>query len=156
MFMLSTTMAKGPVDLLELPFTFTQLPVLMPDKFAREARDRGVELTTADLEALHRLRILTPFLRYRRDGRQIHGAVRRNQAAIHQIAHWHPTRRFDLEEARNEGRLSDPGSESFISRARLRRKIGALDYRSSGTCIHTTSFSGFAPSPKQTVSRSSS
>jgi hypothetical protein len=39
---------------LGLPYTFTQLPLMLGPAFRRAASDRGVQLTDAQLEGLHR------------------------------------------------------------------------------------------------------
>jgi len=61
---------RSAVDLVELPYTFTQLPLLTADGYIRAASARGAgQLTEGSLEVLHRLGYLAPFLRVKRDGR---------------------------------------------------------------------------------------
>ena len=58
---------RSPVDLVELPFAFTQRSLLTESAFIREAEKRHVRLRPATLEALHRLKLLVPLLRFSRD-----------------------------------------------------------------------------------------
>jgi hypothetical protein len=123
---------RSAVDLVELPYTFTQQPLLTADGYIKAARDRGAGgLTEGGLEVLHRLGYLTPFLRVRRDGRLIARLARRNDPAASQVAHWEPTNRRDLLEAHEHGRLHDPATEPFVSRRRLERRAAGMEYRSS-------------------------
>lgn len=119
-------------DLLDLPYSFTQLPLLMPEEFIREARQRGVRLSDNQLAALHRVRLVTPLFRVQRDGRAISSLIRRGEESVAwQVAHWQPTGRRDLLEARDRGRLFEPAREGFVSRQRLLRTTGGLEYRAS-------------------------
>jgi hypothetical protein len=123
---------RAPHELIELPYTFTQLRPLVARQFISEARARGVSLTDAQLEGLHRARVLVPLLRARRDGRAIAGLVRSGR--IHdadQVAHWESTNRLDLAHASEHGLLSDPAAEPFVARRRLRRTIGDIEYYAS-------------------------
>lgn len=122
---------RSPIDLLDLPYTYWQLPLLTEAHFRREAKARGLHLQEHQLEDLHRLRLLTPFLRVRRDGRAIAAAARRGDPDRWETAHWEPTNRRDLLEAREAGRLHDPAAEHFIARGRLQREVGDITYRSS-------------------------
>src|SRR5688500_5073477 len=123
---------RSAVDLVELPYTFTQQPLLTVDGYVKAARDRGAgQLTEADLEVLHRLGYLTPFLRVRRDGRLIARLARCSEPGAYQFAHWRPTSRRDLREAHEHGRLYDPATEPFVSRTRLERRAAGIEYRSS-------------------------
>jgi hypothetical protein len=119
------------VDLIELPFTFWQLPLLTEEQFRREAEERGVRLQPLHLEGLHRLRLLTPFLRVKRDGRAIAGMARRGDPFLWEAAHSHPVGRADLEQAKNEGALHDPTAEPFVARRRLQRTAGETTYMAS-------------------------
>jgi hypothetical protein len=119
------------LDLLDLPYTFWQLRLLTEDQFRREAKARGVDLFERQLEGLHRLRVLLPFVRVSRDGRAIAAAARRDDPDIWEIAHWQSTHRVDLLRARDTGRIHDPLTEHFIARRRLGRKVGDVTYRSS-------------------------
>ena len=122
---------RSVIDLLDLPYAYWQLPLLTEDQFRREAKARGVHFFDRQLEGFHRLRVLTPFLRVRRDGRRIAAAARQGDPYVWEAAHWEPTNRRDLLDARTVGRLHDPSTEHFIARRRLRREIGELSYRSS-------------------------
>ncbi|HEX2086452.1 MAG TPA: hypothetical protein VHF89_12270 [Solirubrobacteraceae bacterium] len=122
---------RPAVDLIELPFAFTQLRPLMPSQFIGEARKRGVPLDEHQLEALHRLRLLPPFLRVQRDGRAIAALRRSDPRLAHHVATSHPTDVRDLREARAAGRLLAPAAEHFIARRRLVRVIDGRRYRSS-------------------------
>jgi hypothetical protein len=122
---------RSPLDLLELPFSFWQLPLLTEGEFAREARSRGVLLSLSQIEGLHRLRLLTPFFRFQRDGRAIAAAARRGDPYAWETADWLPKKPADLLEAREAGRLHDPASEHFIARERLDREVGDIPYRAS-------------------------
>lgn len=122
---------RSVLDLLDLPFTFWQLRLLTEDQFRREAKARGVDLFERQLEGLHRLRLLIPFLRVARDGRAIAAAARRDDPYIWEHAHRQPTYRADLLSAREAGRLHDPAEEHFIARRRLQREVGEVTYRSS-------------------------
>lgn len=122
---------RPPTDLLDLPFTFTQFPLLTPREFIARARDRGVYLSYAQLEAMHQLRLLTPLLRLRRDGRLIAALARAENPVARQVAHWESSSRLDLLEARSAGRLFDPATEGFVSRRRWERNVGNLEYHAS-------------------------
>jgi hypothetical protein len=103
----------------------------MPRQFISEARRRGVVLSDEHLEALHRSRLLVPFLRVKRDVRLIAGLARGNHLRLRQVAGWHPTTRQDLDEAADRGWVFDPASEGFISRQRRRRRAGDTTYLAS-------------------------
>lgn len=122
---------RTAIDLVALPYTFTQQRPLLANAFLSAARERGVSMVEQQLEALHRARILVPLLRVRRDGRAIASATRARHPHVYQFAHWQPTAREDLREALDEARLFDPAAESFIARRRLKRTIGELTYDSS-------------------------
>jgi hypothetical protein len=122
---------RSPVELVELPFTFTQRRALTATEFAREAGERGVQLSARSLEALHRLGLLRPVLRFRRDGRQIASLARQRSVYASQVAHWDPTSHRDLAHAHGEGRLFDPAAEAFMSAAGTSRRVAGLEYRSS-------------------------
>jgi hypothetical protein len=116
--------------LLDEPFTFTQYRPLLPRQFIDEAKKCGLWLSEQELEALHRVRLLMPFYRLARDGREIANAHRRGEDAYH-LAHWQPTSRADLTDARTHDRLHDAASEPFIARRRLKRPLGEWSYESS-------------------------
>jgi len=122
---------RSPLELLGQPYSFWQLPLLTEDQFRREAKGRGLQLFERQLEGLHRLRVLTPFLRVSRDGRAIAAAARRGDPDAWDLAYWQPTHRIDLLRAREAGHLHDPAAEHFIARRRLRREVAEITYRSS-------------------------
>lgn len=122
---------RSPVELLELPYSFTQLRLLMPHQFISEAGQRGVYVSPDQLEALHRARLLVPLLRVRREGRMIASLARQAHVHARQVAHWQPTGRADLVDAANAGRPFDAAAEGFVSRDRRRRRIGEFTYLSS-------------------------
>ena len=113
---------RSTVDLVELPYTFTQLRPLLADGFGREARQRGLFLPAATLEALHRERLLVPLFRVQRDGRAIRRLVREDRRLATQVAHWEPTNRRDIEAAAVSA-LFDPAGEPFVARRRLERTL---------------------------------
>ncbi len=122
---------RATTDLLEQPFVFTQLRLLAGDEFRSEAGKRGVHFTEETLEALHRLRVLVPFFRVRRDRAAIGRALRRDENHLaHRLSSWRPTARSDLVNADRQGRLADPGAERFSSAHRRRL---ALDEQLSYT-----------------------
>jgi hypothetical protein len=114
---------RSTIDLLDLPFTFTQLRPLTADAFRDAARDRGLLVSEQELEALHRTRLLIPFFRVRRDTREIARLALRNEGDAIHLAHWQPTSRTDLLAARESGSLRDPFLEPFIARHRLKRQL---------------------------------
>ena len=127
-------MPRSSLDLLDLPFTFTQLPPLTADGFIREAKDRGARISQDQLEHLHRLRLLVPVFRVRRDTRAIAElALGDNEQRVWAwpVAHADPTSRHDLLEARDRGQLFDPSTERFIARQSLQRTVGEVTYLAS-------------------------
>lgn len=122
---------RAPQDLLDLPFTFTQLHLVTADGFQKAAKERGLALSDWKLEALHRSGVLVPFLRVRRDGREIARLARRGEPVAWQLAHLHHENREDLVEARARGRLFDAVSEPFVARRRMQRRAGDVEYTSS-------------------------
>jgi hypothetical protein len=123
--------ARSTVDLCELPFSFWQLPLLGPDKFIEAARERDVYLTPGWLEALHRVGLLVPFLRVRRDGREIAAAVRRQDSWLWERARFIPTETTDLRVAFDQDLVHDPATEGFSARQRFRRALGEITYNTS-------------------------
>ena len=122
---------RSPVDLLDLPFVFSQLGLLTTSGFVREAKDRGVTLTATQLEGLHRFRVLPPLLRVSRDGRAIARHRNANPVLASQLAHWEPTSAESLGEARDAGRVHAAAAEGFVARRRMTRKLGEVEYRTS-------------------------
>jgi hypothetical protein len=122
---------RSPLDLLELPYSFSQLPLLTAEQFRREAKGRGVELTEDELEALHRARVLVPLFRVARDGRAIRQAAKHDWILGRQLAHWQTTSLIDLVESRDSDRLHDPAVERFISRKQRTRSLDQWTYETS-------------------------
>ncbi len=122
---------RPPQNLLELPYSFTQLPLLTPDEFLRAAVDRGLHATRDDLQALHRLGLLVPRFRVRRDGRAVTRAARRHAVWGRQAGGSHPTTRADLLEARARRALLDPLHEAFVGHRRMTRETYGVQYQAS-------------------------
>ena len=122
---------RPPQNLLELPYSFTQLPLLTPDEFLRAAVDRGLHATRDDLQALHRLGLLVPMFRVRRDGRAVTRAARRHAVWGRQAGGSHPTTRADLLEARARRALLDPLHEAFVGHRRMTRETYGVQYQAS-------------------------
>ena len=119
---------RSTLDLLDLPFSFHQLPALTEHEFIAAAKDRSLHLTPQLLEGLHRLRILPPLLRLRRRGRSIAAAARRGDGSFWEERTWHPTRHDALVLARSDGLLRDPAEERFIRRATQEREVAGVRY----------------------------
>jgi len=130
---------RTSVDLVDLPYAFTQLSPLTPAKFLSEARKRDVLLIDEHLEALHRLEVLVPLFRVRRDRRKIANVARHDLNEAFYLAHWEPTTPQTLRVANAEGRLSDPARERFISRHLLRHTLG------DSTATYETSIYLYSP-----------
>lgn len=99
---------RPSIDLIDLRYAFTQLRPLTPAKFLSEARQRDASLIEEHLEALHRLGVLVPLFRVRRDGRRIANVARRDLNEALDLAHWEPTSPESLLHAKRSGLLSDP------------------------------------------------
>ena len=103
----------------------------MPQGFIKAARERGLSMSEAQLEGLHRLGLLTPLLRVRRDGRAIATLARRDARMAGHVAREEPSSAEDLVEAHSVGRLFTPAREAFLGRRRLERTVDGRKYRSS-------------------------
>jgi hypothetical protein len=127
---------RSTVDLIELPFAFAlrDRELLLPDKFREAMRARGVFVVEQELEALHRARILIPFLRVAREPRVIAAAARCDphpDGAWH-AAYWKPSRPGDLKEERAAGRVYDPAREKFAPWSTYRGRLrGGTEYDKS-------------------------
>jgi hypothetical protein len=119
---------RSPVDLADLPYAFTQLSLLGPDEFRRQALDRRVPVTDDQLEALHRLRILIPLLRVSRSRRALMSLIRPNDIWARGQALWRPTATEDVIQAHAEHALHDPSSERFIPLNRRRLTLNGRSY----------------------------
>lgn len=100
-------------------------------KFRAACRERGLHLSELELETLHSLRLMVPFLRVRRDGRAIAAAIRADDPWKWEIAQRDLNIREDVAAMWRQGRLHDPASEHFIARSRLERRVDGVSYRSS-------------------------
>ncbi len=121
---------RTPLDLIELPYSFSQLGLMLADEFCREARERGVHLSAEELEALHRARLLVPFYREAADPRALRAARRSHRWAF-QLGHWSVPSSGELVEALSEDRLRDPGAEPLRSRRQRRRTVEMRTYETS-------------------------
>src|SRR5271170_570290 len=117
---------RSAVDLLDLPYSFTQLEPLMPGEFQAEAKQRGLMLTDTELETLHRLRFVVPTFRVARDGRELALLARRQPDRIYKLCGWKPTSRQHLEQARRAGMLFEADAERFRSLTSRRRTFAGL------------------------------
>jgi hypothetical protein len=122
---------RSTAELLELPYTFAVRELLTADDYLRGLRDRGISMSREGLEGLHRVGLVVPFLRVRRDGREIAAAFRARERDAYSIAHWQYKARRDLEELVAAERLFDPAREKFIPRSQMRRDLGEFHYDAS-------------------------
>lgn len=140
--MIAEPQRPGPLELLDLPYVFSQAPLLTPSQFADAAKKRGLDLQRGKLEALHRAGVLIPLFRLQRDLRGIRARAKAEgwdpvQALVqeHTEAEW-------MRSHRAAGLLRDSSEEPFTSRARYRRSSG----------YHTWATSNFLYSPYQLLS----
>jgi hypothetical protein len=127
---------RSAADLIELPFAFTlrDRELLLPDKFREAMRARGVYVVDQQLEALHRARILIPFLRVARDPREVAAAALNDPHpdGAWYVAHWKPSRPDDIKEERAAGRVYDPAREKFAPWSTYRGRLrGGVPYDKS-------------------------
>ena len=127
---------RSTADLIELPFAFAlrDRELLLPDKFRDAMRERGISVVEQELEALHRTRILVPFLRIARNAREIVATARRDPDAAWYLAYWKPSRPEDFREERAAGRVYDPAREKFSPWGTYRGRLtgdGDLNYHKS-------------------------
>jgi hypothetical protein len=102
------------LDLLGLPFVFTQTGLLRPGQFISEAKKRGFTLERSELEFLHRRRVLVPL--YRVHARAIGPGCDRSPALQAQGTEW------QVYLASSLGRLSDPAGRPFARWPRRERE----------------------------------
>ncbi len=96
---------RSTVDLLDLPFAFSQTSLLDESQFTREAARRGVALERGELEELHRRGVLVPFFRiHARPISPVRTAATDRPATS---TEWH------LHRLHREGLLADPGARAF-------------------------------------------
>ena len=116
--LISPEVAPTSLDLLGLPFAYSQTGFLNPNQFGREAKKRGFELDIRQLELLHRRRVLVPF--YRIYSRPVTDPVTRDADRPHAGDKW------VLNEASEEGRLRDPEHHPFRPWPSSRTPAGVL------------------------------
>jgi hypothetical protein len=127
---------RSTTELIELPFAFAlrDRELLLPDKFREAMRARGVFVVEQQLEALHRARILVPFLRVARDPREVAAAARSDphpDGAWH-VTYWKPSRPDNIKEERAAGRVYDPALEKFAPWSTYRGRLrGGVPYDKS-------------------------
>jgi hypothetical protein len=105
------TTSRTPIDLLNLPLPFTQRPILEPDDFIKECGRRGIDLTLALLEDLHRHRILEPFYRVSVGQSKPKSVVDVSESLIPDLGNSGLMTRLVI--PAREGRVSDPAQERF-------------------------------------------
>lgn len=98
------------VDVVSLPWIFTQHHPLDSRDFIRCAKERGIDLDELKLRQLYKQRVLVPFVAIT-NGRQVEPEVRSYSEP--QRA---GTRLADLRRARTDGRVFDPWGRPFIPR----------------------------------------
>jgi hypothetical protein len=106
-------------DLADLPYSFTQEPLLLPQQFIQAMSERGVELTAQELEDLHRVGLLVPLVRVARSRARLQQASR--EPWVWNLMLWNPTSPPTIVAARRDGLLTDPASERFVAAARRQR-----------------------------------
>jgi hypothetical protein len=107
-------------ELADLRYSFTQEPLLLPEQFVEAMLVRGVELTTHELEDLHRIGLLVPLVRLARSRAQLQQASR--EPWVWNVVLWNPTSPPTVAAARGDGLLTDPASERFVPAARRQRQ----------------------------------
>lgn len=114
------------LDALDFPYSFSQTPTLTVSAFLRAVKERGVTMTEAQLQGLHRRRLLVPLWRYTRSSAAIIRAAAAQDYLARQLAGFPPESRRDLVEARATGRLFCALDERFMSSSQRRREHGEL------------------------------
>jgi hypothetical protein len=139
---------RTPLDLIELPYSFSQLGLMLANEFCREAHERGVHLSAEELEALHRARLLVPFYRETANARALREARHSRQWAF-QLGHWSIPSRANLVKALSEDRLRDPDAEPLRSRRQRLRTVEMRTYETSVYvyCPHQLSALSFLGAP---------
>ncbi|MEU6247891.1 hypothetical protein [Glycomyces sp. NPDC047010] len=100
-----TNLFASSLDLVRMPFIFTQDELHTTESFIKRAKERGFDLTLDTLQELHSLRVLVPLYRVSDTavaGRRI--AIERPMG---------PNTRAEVLDAAGEGRLRDPAAEGY-------------------------------------------
>ncbi|MFZ0127978.1 MAG: hypothetical protein WAL77_00985 [Candidatus Dormiibacterota bacterium] len=109
--------ARSTLDLLTLPFPFSQVDLLQPSDFTQAARQRrmkmwgGRDLDESGLQELHKQRVVVPFYCV-----SIAGAPKGQPVTVSQsltAEHVRGTLVSELYRAAAEGRVTDPAAEPF-------------------------------------------
>jgi len=107
---------RTPLDLLALPWPFSQLQLLDVDEFVKEAKRQGIRVRGSDLdgrvlEELHRQRIVVPFFRIRLGNPRNEDKL--DVAGSRTLKHIGSTLANQLFLGAIDGRVTDPATESF-------------------------------------------
>jgi hypothetical protein len=111
------------LELLGRDLAFSQGSLLTVDAFVRSARDRGLDFGIDDLEAAHRVGLLPPLFRVRRDLRAIRREAAMTGAPLNAYQ-YQATSAGELEDLARTGAVADAGSEQFRPWRRLVRAGG--------------------------------
>jgi hypothetical protein len=111
---------RSTPELADLPYSFTQEPLLLPQQFIQAMSVRGVELTAQELEDLHRVGLLVPLVRVARSRARLQQASR--EPWVWNLVLWNPTSPPTIVAARRDGLLTDPAGERFVAAARRQRQ----------------------------------
>ncbi len=126
-------LAIDAVDVVRLPWVFTQTHPLSSREFCKEAERRGIKIDTPTLRELYRLHLLAPLVRVRdrkvEDGR---GPI---ESFSEPLARG--TWLTELRLARKEGRVVDPGTQPFPARLRLEGRQGDSSHWWNGLLYST-------------------
>jgi hypothetical protein len=117
--------SRSPLELLSLPWPFSQLQLLTADEFVKKAdeqelRARSRRLDTHALEELHRTGILVPFFRVRLADPDPDDRIDVGDSLT--LRHVTSTVEHELFRAAVEGRATDPAHEPFSPWPRERRR----------------------------------
>jgi hypothetical protein len=123
---------RRALDLFGLPLVFSQAPLLTADQFKRELDRRGLwPVHVAELEELHRRRLLLPLFRLVRDVRGAKAEARREgRSPLDYLLHT-PTAGWQLRPFANAGHLKEARSEPFRRWRSYRRALGEFSFDSS-------------------------
>ena len=122
------SLVRSSLDLLELPYSFSQVELLLGKEFLKEASARGYELTDDELEALHRARILVPLFRLSQDGRPPRKALRAGKLYGGNRGHWSAPVLEDLKRFQSAERAYDPAAERLVPRSQRVHRVRLPGY----------------------------